>query len=142
MHKVTIYCDGGAQPNPGEGGWAAILMSGSKKKALSGYSKHTTNNIMETTAVLEALRALTSPCEVDLYVDSKYVMYGLARIERGQLLKTNVDVWKQVALVAKGHKITVQHVKGHTGDVWNEFVDSLATNARRKKKGEVVILAN
>ena len=74
MEKVTIYTDGACSGNPGPGGWGAILMYNGNKKELFGASNDTTNNIMEITAVLEALKALKFPCEVDLYSDSAYVV--------------------------------------------------------------------
>ena len=72
MKKVTIYTDGACSGNPGPGGWAAVLISGEHKKEISGGSKETTNNIMELTAILEALKALKTECEVELYSDSAY----------------------------------------------------------------------
>ena len=77
MPKVTIYSDGGCRPNPGIGGWAAILTSGALEKELSGGAKQTTNNRMELTAACEALEALKMPCEVEFYTDSKYVKHGI-----------------------------------------------------------------
>ena len=78
MDKVTIYTDGACSGNPGPGGWGAILMSGESSKEISGGKKDTTNNIMELTAVIEALKLLKRPCQVDLYSDSAYVEIGRA----------------------------------------------------------------
>ena len=74
MEKVIIYTDGACSGNPGPGGWAAVLMYKENKKEISGAIKNTTNNIMELTAVVEALKTLKFPCEVDLYSDSSYVI--------------------------------------------------------------------
>ena len=74
MEKVVIYTDGACSGNPGPGGWGAILMYKENKKEISGAKKDTTNNIMELTAVIEGLKLLKYPCEVDLYSDSSYVV--------------------------------------------------------------------
>ena len=74
MDKVIIYTDGACSGNPGPGGWGAILIYNDSKKELSGGNSNTTNNIMEMTAVIEALKILKRPCEVDLYSDSAYVV--------------------------------------------------------------------
>ena len=74
MEEITIYTDGACSGNPGPGGWAAILMFGNIKKEISGGLPNTTNNIMELTAVIEALKLLKRPCKVNLYSDSAYVV--------------------------------------------------------------------
>ena len=74
MEQITIYTDGACSGNPGPGGWGAILIFNDLKKELSGGSPNTTNNIMEMTAVIEALKALKKPCNVELYSDSAYVV--------------------------------------------------------------------
>ena len=74
MEKIIIYTDGACSGNPGPGGWAAILIYNGKEKEISGGNKNTTNNIMEITAVIEGLKALKYPCEVELYSDSAYVV--------------------------------------------------------------------
>ena len=74
MEEVTIYTDGACSGNPGPGGWGSILMMGENKKEISGGKKETTNNIMELTAVIEALKLLKRPCKVNLYSDSAYVV--------------------------------------------------------------------
>ena len=82
MKTVTIYTDGACSGNPGPGGWCAILRYGEIEKQLSGGEAKTTNNRMELTAVIEALRALKAPCRVELYSDSKYVIDALERAGR------------------------------------------------------------
>ena len=74
MEEVTIYTDGACSGNPGPGGWGAILMHKQHKKEISGAKADTTNNVMELTAVIEALKLLKYPCKVDLYSDSAYVV--------------------------------------------------------------------
>ena len=74
MDEVTIYTDGACSGNPGPGGWGAILMLGENRKEISGGSENTTNNIMELTAVIEALKILKRPCKVNVYSDSAYVV--------------------------------------------------------------------
>lgn len=74
MEQITIYTDGACSGNPGPGGWGAILLFKDMKKELSGGKPNTTNNIMEMTAVIEALKALKKPCNVNLYSDSAYVV--------------------------------------------------------------------
>ena len=74
MEDVIIYTDGACSGNPGPGGWGSILMYKNEKKEISGGNKDTTNNIMEITAVIEALKLLKFPCSVKIYSDSSYVV--------------------------------------------------------------------
>ena len=80
---MTIYCDGGSKPNPGPGGWAALLIYGEHEAEISGGETHTTNNHMELTAAIKALEALTRPCEVDFYTDSQYLRQGITEWIKG-----------------------------------------------------------
>jgi ribonuclease HI len=137
---VTIYTDGGADPNPGIGGWAAILKAGKHEKILSGTENYTTNNRMELQAAIAALQALKQPSEVEFHTDSEYVRLGITeRIEKwaakdwkrkGKEIP-NVDLWKILWEVANQHEITWHWVKGHSGDPLNERVDRLARQARQ-----------
>ena len=79
MKQVEVYTDGACSGNPGPGGWGAILRYGGAEKVLSGGEAQTTNNRMELTGVIEALRALREPCVVELYSDSKYVIDALSK---------------------------------------------------------------
>ena len=79
MKTVTLYTDGACSGNPGPGGWGAILEYNGVQKELSGGESLTTNNRMELTAVIEGLRALKEPCNVELYSDSKYVVDALEK---------------------------------------------------------------
>ena len=140
MEKVTIYTDGACSGNPGPGGWGAILMYNGNKKELSGGNKDTTNNIMEITAVLEALKALKFPCEVDLYSDSAYVVncfnqgwiYNWLKkgwkTASGEPVK-NRELWEELYNLTKTHKVTFHKVKGHANNEFNNRCDELARNA-------------
>jgi ribonuclease HI len=139
MNKIIIYTDGACKGNPGPGGWGALLRSsGQVEKELFGGELLTTNNRMEMTAVIEALSALKRPCDVALYVDSKYVLQGMTEWLPGWKAKgwrtaakqpvKNVDLWQKLdALVnTVGHTIEWIWVKGHAGDPGNERADVLA----------------
>lgn len=139
MNKIIIYTDGACKGNPGPGGWGAILRSaGHVEKELFGGELLTTNNRMEMTAVIEALSALKRPCNIALYIDSKYVLQGITEWLPGWKAKgwktaakqpvKNVDLWQKLdALVnTGGHTIEWCWVKGHAGDPGNERADSLA----------------
>lgn len=138
---VTIFTDGSCEPNPGPGGWAALLRSGGAEKVLSGGEVESSNNRMELTAALEALRALNRPCQVDLYTDSEYLRRGITewlpswrargwRRKGGQL--ANVDLWKALDQAVQKHQVRWHWVRGHAGHIENERVDQLARQAIRK----------
>lgn len=134
---VTIYTDGACNPNPGPGGWAAILLwPRAKPQELCGAETQTSNNQMELRAVLEALTVLDGPHQVVLFTDSQYLRRGITEWlprweERGwqtqakQAVK-NQDLWQALATEAKRHHLEWQWVKGHAGHKWNERVDQLA----------------
>jgi len=138
--KVVIYSDGGADPNPGIGGWAAVLRSDQHEKVLTGNHPDTTNNRMELTAAIEALRALKRPSSVEFHTDSEYVRRGITEwIERwaGKGWKhkdgrpvANADLWQVLWSLAQRHQIEWHWVKGHAGHPMNERVDALARQAR------------
>jgi ribonuclease HI len=134
--EVLIYTDGACKGNPGPGGWGVWLRSGGHAKELNGGDPHTTNQRMELTAALEALRALKRPCDVVLYTDSMYVLNGITKWIHGwkkngwknsakQPVK-NDDLWKALEDAAAPHSIDWRWVKGHAGDEGNERADSLA----------------
>jgi ribonuclease HI len=138
--EVTIYTDGGADPNPGIGGWAAILQHGQGEKVLTGNAPSTTNNRMELTAAIAALSALKRPCRVDLYTDSEYLRRGISewieswteknwRTEGGKR-GANADLWRKLLSLTEKHEIEWHWVRGHSGDTLNERVDDLARKAR------------
>ncbi|MCC6607354.1 MAG: ribonuclease HI [Anaerolineae bacterium] len=137
--KVIIYSDGGADPNPGIGGWAAILRFGQHEKVLKGNDPEATNNRMELTAAIHALQALKRPCEITFYTDSEYLRKGITEwidewVAKGWQRKgkeiPNVDLWQALWPLVKTHQIEWHWVKGHSGDIYNERVDELARQAR------------
>jgi ribonuclease HI len=143
MKKVEIYTDGACSGNPGPGGWGSILVYNSKEKELSGGEKNTTNNRMELTAVIKALKALKEPCEVTLTTDSKYVcdaiikgwVYswkknGWKKADKKPAL--NVDLWELLLPELEKHKVEFVWVKGHNGHKYNERCDELAVNEYKK----------
>lgn len=139
---VTIYTDGGCRPNPGPGGWAAILIYGDHERELVGSDPDTTNNRMELTAAIQALGALRKPCVVHLYTDSEYLQRGITEWlpdwlrqgwRRGKKGKggdvKNRDLWEKLAELIHQHDIHWHWVRGHAGDEYNERVDRLANRA-------------
>lgn len=135
-NAVEIYTDGACRGNPGPGGWGVLLIAGEKRKTLHGGEAETTNNRMELTAAIEALKALRRPATVVLYTDSKYVMDGIRQWlpnwkRRGwktaskQPVK-NQDLWQVLDDQASRHDITWKWVRGHTGNPGNEEADALA----------------
>ncbi|MBT3390726.1 MAG: ribonuclease HI [Chloroflexi bacterium] len=141
---VTIYTDGACSGNPGPGGWGVLLRFGSREKELSGGAGDTTNNRMELTAALEALRALTKPCQIDFYTDSEYLKNGITRWLAGWKRKgwktsakkpvKNQDLWQALDEAVQGHQISWHWVRGHAGQRENERVDQLARNAIGSQK--------
>ena len=140
MEKVTIYTDGACSGNPGPGGWGAILMYQENKKEISGGKKNTTNNEMELTAVIEALKLLKFPCQVDLYSDSAYVVNAFLQNWIGNWVKNNwktsskepvknQELWKQLYDLTKTHQVKFIKVKGHSDNEFNNRCDELARNA-------------
>ena len=136
---VIIYTDGGCDPNPGPGGWAALLRYGDHEQTLAGSEPDTTNNRMELTAAIEALRALKRPCRVDFYTDSQYLCRGITEWlpgwrRRGWKRKggalVNLDLWKTLDGLVQQHEVTWHWVRGHAGLLENERVDALARQAR------------
>lgn len=139
MKRVTIHTDGGCHGNPGPGGWAAVLTFGKFTRALSGAEPETTNNRMELTAAIEALKALKEPCIVEFYTDSQYLRHGITlwiegwkrngwRTKSKEPVK-NEDLWRALDQVRASHQIDWRWVKGHAGHAGNERCDQLATEA-------------
>lgn len=124
MRTVTIYTDGACSGNPGPGGWGAILSYKGTEKELSGGAAQTTNNRMELTAVIEALRLLKEPCVVELYSDSKYVIDALEKgwarswqqrgwVKSDKKPALNPDLWEQLLALTDIHEVRCHWVKGH-----------------------------
>lgn len=140
MEEVTIYTDGACSGNPGPGGWGAILMYKENKKEISGGKKDTTNNIMELTAVIEALRLLKYPCKVKLYSDSAYVVNAFLQNWVINWQKNNwktsdkkdvknKELWQELVEFTNMHDITFIKVKGHSDNEYNNRCDELARKA-------------
>lgn len=137
--RIEIFTDGACSGNPGIGGWGALLRYKDIEKELSGGAVNTTNNRMELTAVIEALKSLKTVCNITIYTDSKYVMSGitewLANWKRNNWKTSNkkddvknVDLWLQLEKLIAPHEIRWVWVKGHNGHPENERVDTLARN--------------
>ena len=140
MEKVVIYTDGACSGNPGPGGYGSILMYKDTKKEISGGSKETTNNIMEITAVIEALKLLKFPCEVEVYSDSAYVVNAFLQgwLENwkknnwrtaGKDPVKNKELWQELDSLCSIHKVKFIKVKGHSDNEFNNRCDELARNA-------------
>lgn len=141
MEKIVeIYTDGACSGNPGPGGWAAILKYKDNEKQISGGLKDTTNNVMEITAVIEGLRMLKFPCEVNLYSDSAYVVncFNQKWIEGWQKNNwknskkeevKNKELWMELLELTKIHKVNFIKVKGHSDNEYNNQCDKLARQA-------------
>ena len=138
--EVVIYTDGACDPNPGPGGWAALLRYGALSKELTGSALETTNNRMELTAAIEALRSLNQPCRVELFTDSEYLKRGITewlpgwrargwRRKEGAL--ANADLWQALDEAMRLHDIEWHWVRSHAGDRYNQRVDRLASQAIR-----------
>lgn len=145
MESVIIYTDGACSGNPGPGGWGSILMYKDKKKEISGASKETTNNIMEITAVIEALKLLKYPCDVKIYSDSAYVVNAF---NNGWIYNWNMnnwktadkkpvknkELWEELYALTQIHKVEFIKVKGHSDNEYNNRCDELAVEATNNIK--------
>lgn len=139
LTEVTIYTDGGCDPNPGPGGWGAVLISGDHKKELSGGADDTTNNRMELQAAISALAALKRACSVNLFTDSQYMRKGITEWVHKWKLNgwmtaskkpvQNVDLWQALTKEVARHEVEWHWVKGHAGNEYNELVHNLASAA-------------
>jgi ribonuclease HI len=133
---VRIYTDGACKGNPGPGGWGALLTFGERERELFGGATDTTNNRMELTAVIEALRALKRRCRVELYTDSQYVCNGITEWlpnwkRRGWKTADkkpvkNADLWHTLDELVQAHDVRWHWVRGHSGHAGNERADALA----------------
>ena len=144
MPSVIIYTDGGASPNPGLGGWAAILYSPAhnKTREIWGAEPGTTNNRMELTAAIRALEALKVPCDVDLHTDSSYLSnaftkgwlksWKLNNWKRGYDDIPNADLWQRLDELTRIHRVTWHWVRGHSFDERNNRCDALVHRARNE----------
>ena len=143
---VLIYTDGACSPNPGIGGWAAVLISprhGNFRKEIFGAKRYTTNNRMELLATIKALQALKTTCNVKLYTDSRYIQRAfdegwLDKWQKNQWIGANrqaianQDLWQELLKLSQIHKISWYWIKGHAHHPENERCDFLAVQARLK----------
>lgn len=140
MKEITIYTDGACSGNPGPGGWGAVLIYEDKKKEIWGANKETTNNIMEMTAVIEALKLLKYKCKVNIYSDSAYVVNAFKEDWISGWIKNNwrtagkkdvknKELWQELIELVNKHEVTFNKVKGHSDVELNNRCDFLATEA-------------
>jgi ribonuclease HI len=144
--RVVVYTDGGASPNPGRGGWAAILISPAHdnfEREIYGAEADTTNNRMELTAAIMALRALKIPCAVELHTDSQYLQNAF---NKGWLKKwrqngwmtsskqpvLNRDLWEELLTLSQTHDVEWRWTKGHAADARNNRCDALVQKAKNE----------
>ena len=143
MKTVDIYTDGACSGNPGPGGWGAILCYKGTEKEISGGEAHTTNNRMELTAVIEALKLLKEPCHVELWSDSKYVIDALQKgwaeswrkrgwIKSDKKPALNPELWNELLTLTHTHEMSYHWVKGHAENAHNNRCDALAVAEREK----------
>lgn len=147
MKKIIVYTDGACSGNPGPGGWGALLMYGAHEKEIYGSDPHTTNNRMELLAAIEALRALSENCQIDLFTDSQYVKRGVTEWLEGWKAKgwktaakkpvKNADLWQMLDEEIAHHHISWHWVEGHAGDIGNERADMLAVKGRDEAMAKV-----
>ena len=141
---MTIHTDGACSGNPGPGGYGAVLKYGNVKKELSGGFRKTTNNRMEMLAIISGLEALSEPCAVTVFSDSRYVVdsinkgwavrwrsNGWMRNKRERAI--NPDLWERLLDLLHRHEVQVRWVRGHAGNQGNERADALAVAASRVK---------
>lgn len=137
---VRIYSDGSCNPNPGPGGWAALILRDGSEQVLQGGAEHSTNNRMELTAAIRALEALEQPSQVLIFTDSQYLQRGINewlprwkmrhwRTADGRPVE-NRDLWEQLDSLTSQHRVSWQWIRGHVGDRYNTRVDALAKQAR------------
>jgi ribonuclease HI len=136
VKSVDIYTDGACSGNPGPGGWAAILRYKRSEKVISGFERRTTNNRMEMTAVIEALRVLKEPCRVRVHTDSQYLRNGITAWinqwkhsgwkTRGRRPVKNRELWEAIDELSQKHRVEWIWVQGHAGHPENERCDELA----------------
>lgn len=142
---VTIYTDGACLGNPGPGGWAAVLLSGDRRKEISGSAAATTNNRMELKAAIEGLKQLKHPCRVVVITDSRYLHDALEKgwLEKwrrngwktaGRTLVKNQDLWRELHGLLQRHRVDFRWTRGHEGNEGNERCDELARQAARDRQ--------
>lgn len=145
LEHIVIYTDGACRGNPGIGGYGSILTYNGHEKRISGYCSSTTNNRMEITAVIEAMKCVKRPCHITIYTDSRYVVDAT---EKGWLDNwmangwknsagkptKNIDLWKELRQLMEIHEVEFIWVKGHAGHYYNEECDRMA-NIEMDRRG-------
>lgn len=145
MKEIQVYTDGACSGNPGPGGWGAILKYNGHEKELSGFNESTTNNRMELSAVIYALKAVKEPCKITIFSDSQYFCNGILKgwakkwqangwIKSDKKPAINSDLWAEILELLKPHEVDIIWVKGHAGHPENERCDALATAEIAKAK--------
>ncbi|OYY68068.1 MAG: ribonuclease HI [Sphingomonadales bacterium 28-55-16] len=139
MKQLEIFTDGACKGNPGPGGWGAVIRYGKHEKEISGGDVDTTNNRMELSATIQALKILIEPCQVKLHTDSRYVIDGITKWIHGWQRNgwknaskqpvSNIDLWHDLIEAAARHQVEWIWVKGHNGHPENERADRLASDA-------------
>lgn len=141
MKDLIIYTDGGCDPNPGPGGWAALIIEDGKRREIYGAEPHSTNNRMELTAAIEALKSIKTPARVTIFTDSQYLQKGISEWMPKWLAKNwrgsngpvaNQDLWKELLAVSSQHHVEWHWLRGHAGSAENERVDYLCSAARKE----------
>ena len=145
--KIIVFTDGSSRGNPGPGGWGAVVADRARVKEIGGYSTHTTNNKMELTAAIEAIKMIRKKAEITIHTDSRYVINGITKWVSGwekkgwqTLGKTEVqnkELWKALMDVVATHTVVWKHVKGHSGISLNERADVIANGFARKENVEL-----
>jgi len=136
MDNYKVYCDGACEPNPGTGGYCSVIFKNgdlSPRVVIHGGEKDTTNNRMEIMGVLCVMRYLKEPSNIIIFSDSQYVCNSLNMWldmwkRRGKIMK-NMDLWDEIYNLKKKHKVRAQWIKGHSGNFFNEYADSVSMDA-------------
>ncbi|HLO14326.1 MAG TPA: ribonuclease HI [Anaerolineales bacterium] len=142
--EIAIYTDGACDPNPGAGGYGAVLLFENKRKEISGGFRLTTNNRMEIYAAIKSLELLKQPCRVTLYSDSRYLVSAMMEgwVEKWKKRNwwrthkehaVNVDLWEKLSALCETHEVNFVWVKGHDGNPENERCDQLSYAALRRR---------
>ncbi|MDR1569679.1 MAG: ribonuclease HI [Oscillospiraceae bacterium] len=145
--KVIVYTDGACSGNPGPGGWGAVLIADDHRKEISGFEPETTNNRMEMQAVISALSELKTPCEVDVYSDSSYLVDAFTKKwldnwkRNGWKTSTkqpvlNQDLWAALLSLCDTHRVAFHKVRGHANNKENNRCDALATGAIKDNRSK------
>ena len=141
LPEIVIYTDGACDPNPGRGGWAALIITANRKMEISGREDESTNNRMELTAAIRALRSIKEPSSVTIYTDSQYLQKGIGEWLSGWIRKdwrttsgkvANRDLWEELIAAEKPHTVRWEWLRGHDGDPNNQRVDQLARKVRQR----------